>query len=631
MTPPSLTELPPNRRILVVDDNEAIHRDFRKILVGSAEDTDEFADASAALFGDAPAPFEAARTEYELDSAFQGQQALEMVRRAIAEGRPYAMAFVDVRMPPGWDGIETVRRIWAENPELEVVICTAYSDYSWEEIVKNVGQCGRLLILKKPFDNIEVRQLACALTEKWGLEGEARLKLEDLEKMVERRTKELAELTDDLQRAKLAAESANRAKSEFLANMSHEIRTPLTSIVGYSELLHEECAVPLIRERLNIIKRNGEHLMSIINDILDLSKIEADRMTVETTAASPLAIVADAIALVQPAAASKGLALEVSQRGGLPETIRTDPTRLKQVLVNVLSNAVKFTERGSVQLTSELASADSPSPLLVFEVVDTGIGMTAKQLEGLFRPFVQADNSTTRRFGGTGLGLTISRKLARLLGGDITASSREAVGSRFSITVATGSLEAVPMIEGVQPKLSRPATPAETARARLCGEVLLAEDSPDSQKLLVYLLEKQGLTVTVVDNGRKAVDQALERAISGSPFDLILMDMQMPELDGYGATADLRRHRYSRPIVALTANAMREDRAKCLAAGCDDYLSKPVVLRDLAAVLCLHVARAPNSPAPELPSDRQPEAGAGETGGAGAKTSNELATALMPA
>src|SRR5579863_3847002 len=414
MTDPVSLPETANHRILIVDDNEAIHADFRKILGLGARAASSLEKSRMALFGEELTEPAREQPAYEIDSAWQGQQALELVRQANRDGRPYAMAFVDVRMPPGWDGVETVQRLWQEYPELEVVICTAYSDYSWEDIVQKFGQCDRFLILKKPFDNIEVRQLAYALTGKWYLEKQAILKVDDLERMVIERTSELVVLTEDLKKAKLLAESANRAKSEFLANMSHEIRTPLTSILGYSELLFEECTVRTTRERLEVIRRNGEHLMSVINDVLDLSKIEADRVVPERIATSLVSLIADVKAVVQRAADSKGLSLDVDQVGRIPEFIYTDPTRLRQILVNLINNAVKFTNRGSVRLTSRLAQLNSDCSQLVFDVTDTGIGLTAEQIANLFRPFVQADSSTTRRFGGTGLGLTISKRLAKM-------------------------------------------------------------------------------------------------------------------------------------------------------------------------------------------------------------------------
>ena len=587
-----------NRRILVVDDNEAIHSDFRKVLCGQANPSAALQTARDALFGELPPEKDVLHQPYEIDSAFQGQQALEMVVQAIRDGRPYAMAFVDVRMPPGWDGIETVKRLWREYPELEVVLCTAYSDYSWEEVVEEFGQTDRFLILKKPFDNVEVRQLAFALTGKWHLEKQVRLKVTDLERMVDVRTHELVGLTEELKRAKVAAEAANLAKSEFLANMSHEIRTPLTSILGYSELMFDECTIQPTRERLEIVKRNGEHLLSVINDILDLSKIEADRVVPECIPTSVVELLDDVLALVRRKADSKGLALEVRPDGPLPQHILTDPTRLRQILVNLINNAIKFTDTGSVCVTTRLLEAESVTPRLQFDVSDTGLGMSEGQIAKLFRPFVQADSSTTRKYGGTGLGLTISKRLARMLGGDIAVRSQPGRGSTFVVTVATGLLDNVSLVMQSPlpaPKTSLAADPVCTVQpaSPLSGHVLLAEDGPDNQILITALLKRRGVTVTVAANGRSATEMALECRSQNHAFDLILMDMQMPELDGYDAARLLRTAGYEGPVVALTAHALSGDRQKCLDAGCDDYLTKPLSRTELDRVLTAFLPAQP--------------------------------------
>jgi signal transduction histidine kinase/DNA-binding response OmpR family regulator len=389
------------------------------------------------------------------------------------------------------------------------------------------------------------------------------------------------------ERARAAAEAATRAKSEFLANMSHEIRTPMAAVLGYADLLLDHSLG--VHERLGhaqTIRRNGEHLLTLLDDILDLSKIEAGKATVESIPCSPSRIVVDVASLMRVRAVEKKLWLEIDYLTPVPETICGDPTRLRQILTNLVGNAVKFTAAGGVRVLVRCDGRDSPRPCISFCIADTGIGLTAEQIDGLFNPFTQADSSTTRRFGGTGLGLTICQRFAKMLGGYITVESVPGQGSAFTLTVETGPLDGVPMCSDIEE--AGPSEPPVRAKLplQLSGlRVLLAEDGVDNQRLLSALLRQTGAQVTVADNGRIAVDYALSALTAGEPFDVILMDMQMPELDGYGATASLRARAYERPIVALTAHAMAEDRARCLAAGCDDYLTKPVDKTSLYATV----------------------------------------------
>lgn len=394
----------------------------------------------------------------------------------------------------------------------------------------------------------------------------------DTKTWLEEQASQLEKHARELEGAKAAAEAASRAKGEFLANMSHEIRTPMTAILGYADLLIDNgLDTPDATQHLATIRRNGEHLLGLINDILDLSKIESGRMEVERLPISPVAVAREVQDLLRGRATAQRVDLRVNLASELPRTIASDAVRLRQVLVNLVGNAIKFTPGGTVTLGVR-SSADRT--MLQFEVADTGIGMSAEQMAKLFQAFSQADASTTRKFGGTGLGLAISKRLAQMLGGDITVASEEGRGSTFTFSVA---IDASAVEWTSAEPVGGPAVAGASATVSLAGRrILLAEDGPDNQRLISFHLKKAGAQVEIVDNGRAAVDAALGAVSAGQAFDVVLMDMQMPILDGYSASTELRSRGYVGPIVALTAHAMSSDRDKCLAAGCSDYLTKPI-------------------------------------------------------
>jgi PAS domain S-box-containing protein len=392
--------------------------------------------------------------------------------------------------------------------------------------------------------------------------------------------------------AKENADAANLAKSEFLANMSHEIRTPMTAILGYTDLLGDPTQSAKQRaQHVSVVRRNGQHLMQLLSDILDLSKIEAGEMTLEQLEFNPNEMLSEVESLMRPHASGKKISLATMVSAQLPGTVISDPTRLKQILLNLVGNAVKFTHKGGVQVVAGMDAGR-----LWFEVSDSGIGITPRQMSTLFHPFRQADGSTTRRFGGTGLGLAICKRLANMLGGELTVSSEAGVGSTFTLLLPVQ----MPAAETSTPAIAVPSSMKSADTIHLSGSILLAEDGIDNQRLARLYLEAAGLSVSTAINGKIAVESVLEAARAGKPFDAVLMDMQMPELDGYGATAQLRRAGFTQlPIIAFTAHALSSEREHCLRNGCNDYVSKPIDRNNLIQVLAKYFPSAQiDAPAP---------------------------------
>jgi len=376
-------------------------------------------------------------------------------------------------------------------------------------------------------------------------------------------------------------ENVTQAKSDFLANMSHEIRTPLTAILGYAETLKYDHSSPMITEEaINSILKNGQHLQHIISEILDLTKIEANRLEIETFSISPVILLQEFESLISLYAKSKNLDFEVTMQLPLPEKIETDPVRLKQILLNLCNNAIKFTQHGSISMLVEYLQDQQ---LLQISVTDTGIGLSEEQQQRIFQPFTQADTSTTRQFGGTGLGLSLSQKLSHKLGGDICVQSSIGNGSTFILTIATGSIADNKLLteKHMLDKLKHNSPGITKSMPLLKGKILLAEDTIDNQRLFTLQIKRMGAELTIANNGAEAVE-----AMQAQTFDLVLMDMQMPVMDGLEAVRQIRALGFTTPIIALTANAIKEFRDTCIAAGCNDYLSKPVDWEQFRDILC---------------------------------------------
>ncbi|MEL6110622.1 MAG: ATP-binding protein, partial [Planctomycetota bacterium] len=424
-----------------------------------------------------------------------------------------------------------------------------------------------------------------------------------LERKVQDRTTELQQHSDELERtadrlratqvnlrkAKDAAEDANRAKSEFLACMSHEIRTPITAVLGHAELMLRGIVSDPEEQmqHLETIHGNGSHLLQLLNDILDLSKIEADRIEVEQISCTPAKVVGDVIKSMRAKAEQKGIFLRLRSDSGIPESITSDPTRLRQVVTNVIGNAIKFTAEGgiTVSLSTVCDSSTALPRQCCIAISDTGIGLEPAHLDKIFDPFSQADTSTTRKYGGTGLGLPISKSLAESLGGGLDVVSQPGEGSTFTIRIAADTSHGDRLLDQEEVvELAEGAHRAQWRRVDLTGaRVLLVDDVETNRGLISRLLIDAGAEVETRENGQEAVDYFTEGGRADNDLvDVVLMDMQMPVLDGYSATKQLCDAGLKTPVIAMTANSMVGDDQKCRAAGCSDYLSKPI---DMDALL----------------------------------------------
>ncbi|MCO6436413.1 MAG: response regulator [Phycisphaerae bacterium] len=527
-------------------------------------------------------------SHYEVHSAKNGLDALKIIREV---GPP--LVLTDWMMPE-MDGIEFCRRIRSEEGVgfTYVIFLTALNDRA--KLVE-AFEAGADDYISKPIDERELLARIEAAERIIRLEWDFQRQCGQLHKynaqiavlnsQLVRTNRQLSDAREQARAGQEAAEFANRMKTEFLASISHGIRTPMMSILGYGEaLLGDELSPSERRRALTAVRRNGEHLMQIVDDLLDIALIEAGKLRLQLTSARLKDTVEEIVTLLTPRASAGRLQLDVQYSDGLPETFLTDVTRLRQILLNLIQNAIKFTMTGGVTVRVGTEPAGD-SRILVLEVIDTGIGIPQDQLAQICEALARTDAPFVRRRGGVGLGLRISKRLVELLGGEIAVQSKKGVGTTFRVSL--------PLQESPRAEAPAPSTASNAARSkprfvnqddRPC-RVLVVDDSPDNAALVTHLLRRAGADVAVAENGRESVTEALTAVQCGRPYDVVLMDMQMPVMDGYEATRELRRRGYAGPIVALTAHAMAEDRQHCLEAGCDEYLAKPVSRGDLLAAV----------------------------------------------
>ncbi|MDC0254242.1 response regulator [Bacteriovoracales bacterium] len=545
-------------KVLIVDDDVDVQNTIGDILLPDDDDSDDLQDLKSSLFGNESEEIKE-EVVYDISYASQGLEAIGKVMEAKEKGEHFALAFMDVRMPPGIDGIMTAQKLWEIDPDIEIVLCSAYSDYTWDQVVLKLGVTDKLIILKKPFVPEEINQLALSLTKKWTI-------VNNLEEAVRERTIEL--------------EKANQSKNDFLAKMSHEIRTPMNAIMGFGDILQSAIKEDKYKEYLRAIAQSGRSLLRLINDILDISKIEAGQIDLKY---GPIAIpkfFQECKGLFADRCDKKGLKFNLVIQDNFPGPLLLDELRLLQITLNILGNALKFTNQGSITLKAMFQKAKISGQFIdfSFSITDTGTGIAQSSIYKIFDKFFQVKERATQSMGGTGLGLSITKDLIELMKGDIRVLSEEGKGTTFTVTFPNVE------VTGSDFELQANEISPESYVFKN-SKIVIIEDIEYNATLLRAYLEGYDLQLFFAKDGEAGLDLIKEH----KP-DLILTDIKMPLKDGINVINELKSNKKTNniPIIITTAMAMHGEIEK-LKTVCSSFLSKPISKLDIIETLALHL------------------------------------------
>jgi len=542
-----------NRHILIVDDSKEIHDLFKIILtktIINSKVTPDIFKKESPFAKKSIKSIISPQVNYLLDHAYQKNEAFNLIDSATSRyGSIYDLIFIDIKMLSKPDGFNIILKIWDNYPSLNIVLLSEDSNYSWETLVQIFGYKDNLFFINKPLNHTTIKQLSFALTTKVKLE------------------KNKNNYHNKIIKDKDNAEQANKAKTVFLSNMSHEIRTPLAGIISFAEILLSNNNFKN-NKYISLIKDEAHKLRLLLNQILDLSKIEAEKMELDNSEFNFKKMILTIQESFKILTKNKGLLFYLNLDQNIPEYLIGDSLRLNQVLLNLLHNAVKFTDEGSIKLTVKQKTINNEKITISFEISDTGIGIPRDKHSIIFKPFIQANQNVFKKHGGTGLGLPIARKLVKLMGGELILIDKETKGAVFYFEVIFTLKYSIRHSDKTS-KISK--------RYNLKNiKILLIEDYPSNQEIVIAHLKKYACNIIISENGELGVNQ-----VKKNHFDLIFMDCQMPVMDGYEATRRIREFNKNIPIVAFTANSFDEDIRKCLSVGMNDVMSKPILRNNI--------------------------------------------------